>query len=406
MCTIEQIYQEILDGKRNRFPLYTWSDDQNNYLAKRVTKYLIENVLKWDEEKILENWKEQLIIKYKLAGVLSIRYRGSPYSMINDAYPNFFKEWEFKMTPKRYWTKEKALDALKWTIEEKEKLKDVQLLELYNIHWLFNHNLSSPCQIFWRNIPYAMINELYPNRFKEWEFKRTRSSFWTRQKALDALRWTIEEKEQIKDEEIRKKFNVHWLTKKGLRTPLEKYWNDSPFSMINELYPGRFKEWELKVTPHNYWTKERALEALKWTIEEKEKLTNEKLAKLYTRKWIIDKGLRTPLERFWNNSPYAMLHELYPGKFKEWELNKVPCGFWTKKRALEALKWTIEEKEGLTNEQLTKLYTRKWITDKGLRTPLNRFWNNNPHAMLNELYPNRFAKNMIVKGSVAKFLNT
>ncbi len=39
--------------------------------------------------------------------------------------------------------------------------------------------------------------------------------------------------------------------------------------MLNDLYPGRFKEWELSVTPHNYWTKQRALEALRWTIEEK-----------------------------------------------------------------------------------------------------------------------------------------
>ncbi|MED3686154.1 hypothetical protein P4530_24635 [Bacillus thuringiensis] len=50
MCNIEQIYQEILDGKRRRFPLYTWSDDQDNILAKRVIKYLIEKVLKWNEK--------------------------------------------------------------------------------------------------------------------------------------------------------------------------------------------------------------------------------------------------------------------------------------------------------------------------------------------------------------------
>lgn len=39
--------------------------------------------------------------------------------------------------------------------------------------------------------------------------------------------------------------------------------------MINDLYPSRFKEWEFLMTPNNFWTKEKALEALKWTIEEK-----------------------------------------------------------------------------------------------------------------------------------------
>ena len=388
MYNIEQIYQEVLDGKRRRFPPYTWSDDQDNILAKRVIKYLIEKVLKWNKKQIVSNWKEKLIIQYKLGGLLSVKYNGSPYAMINDAYPDYFKEWEFKMTPLNYWTKPKALEALKWTIEEKEKLSDNKLLEVYGIQWLSNHKLNSPCRIFWKGIPYSMINELYPGRFNQWEFKKTRSNWWTKQKALKVLKWLIEEREKMDDQEIKIKISVLWLAQKGLRTPLERYWNDSPFSFINELYPGRFKEWEFKMTPKKFWTKERALEALKWTIEEKEKLTKEQFIQVYNRKWLIDQGLRTPLERFWINSPYSMLNETYPGEFKEWELNRVPCGFWTKEKALEALKWTIEEKEQLTKEQLIQVYNRKWLINQGLRTPLEKFWSSNIHSMINDLYPN------------------
>ena len=83
-----------------------------------------------------------------------------------------------------------------------------------------------------------------------------------------------------------------------------------------------------------------------------------------------------------------MLNETYPGEFKEWELNRVPCGFWTKEKALEALKWTIEEKEQLTKEQLIQVYNRKWLINQGLRTPLEKFWSSNIHSMINDLYPN------------------
>lgn len=110
---IEVIYQEILDGKRSRFPSHTWCEDYNRESAKRVTRYLVEHVLKWDAEKLKKYWNQKLIIKFKLSGVLRIIYNGSPYAMLNDSYPNVFKEWEFQMAPKRYWTKEKALDALK-----------------------------------------------------------------------------------------------------------------------------------------------------------------------------------------------------------------------------------------------------------------------------------------------------
>ncbi len=50
--TIEDIYQEILDGKRNRFPRNTWNLDENNEMAKRVTRYLVTNILNWNEEEI------------------------------------------------------------------------------------------------------------------------------------------------------------------------------------------------------------------------------------------------------------------------------------------------------------------------------------------------------------------
>ncbi|MDA2780762.1 hypothetical protein PDR89_15075 [Bacillus cereus group sp. Bc002] len=43
----------------------------------------------------------------------------------------------------------------------------------------------------------------------------------------------------------------------------------------------------------------------KWTIEEKEQLTQKELLKRFTCKWLIENGLKSPLEKFWNSSPYA-----------------------------------------------------------------------------------------------------
>lgn len=44
--TIEEIYQEILDGKRSRFPANTWKEDNNNEMARRVIQYIINTILK------------------------------------------------------------------------------------------------------------------------------------------------------------------------------------------------------------------------------------------------------------------------------------------------------------------------------------------------------------------------
>ncbi|MEJ9269328.1 DUF4046 domain-containing protein, partial [Bacillus thuringiensis] len=142
--TIEDIYQEILDGKRNRFPRNTWNLDENNEMAKRVTRYLVTNILNWNEEEIKQNWNNSLIAKYRLRGLLKHKYENSPYAMINDLYPNQFKEWEFRMTPLNFWTKEKALQLLKWTIEEEEKLSSNKLLQIYGQKWLNEQRLSAP----------------------------------------------------------------------------------------------------------------------------------------------------------------------------------------------------------------------------------------------------------------------
>ncbi|MES5896791.1 hypothetical protein [Bacillus cereus group sp. RP43] len=385
--SIEEIYQEILEGKRTRFPAGTWSEDQDKEAAERVTRYLIEEVLNWNAEDLKKGWNQKLIIDNKLAGVLSLVFNGSPYAMLNQVYPNKFKEWEFKSTPMNFWTEEKGLEALEWTIEEKETLTSEQIIRTYGYQWLLKNKLETPCSLFFNGSPYLMLNTLYPNRFKEWEFKSTPNKFWTIEKSLDALKWTIEVKEKLTDNQILEVYNLTWIRKNNLSSPCQIYWSNHPYAMLNNLYPNRFKEWQLKNTRHHFWTKEKALMALKWTIEDKEKLDSEEIKKLFSFKWLCQQGLRTPVMRFWKSSPYAMLNELYPNCFKEWELRSTPNKFWTEKKAIEALKWTVEEKENLTVEELKGVCNKNWLTKQKLRTPFDRYWNSNIKEMLNELSP-------------------
>lgn len=230
--TIEEVYQEILAGKRNRFPANTWGLDDNNEIAKRVTKYLVTEILKWNEEEIRQNWNTSLIAKYRLRGLLKHKYGNSAYKMINDLYPNQFKEWEFKKVPNGYWTKGKALQALKWLIEEEEKLSSQKLLQIYGQKWLNERRLSAPLRVLWNGSPYAMINDLYPNRFKEWEFTKAPNKFWTKEKALQALKWTIEKKEKLNSEQLKNIYENKWLKQSRLRGACQLYWNDSPYAIL------------------------------------------------------------------------------------------------------------------------------------------------------------------------------
>lgn len=185
--TIEEVYQQILDGKRRMFPRGTWSEDIDRNLIKRVTRYLIEVILQWDKNQIKEKWDLSIIKKHKLGGAIAIIYNDSPFKMLNDAYPGLLKEWELKMAPLNYWTKETGLEALRWTIEEKERLTMEQLKEVYNHKWLIKHKLHAPCHRLWENNAYLMINDLYPNQFKPFHFKCATTNYWTKEIALREL---------------------------------------------------------------------------------------------------------------------------------------------------------------------------------------------------------------------------
>ncbi|MCQ6307289.1 hypothetical protein [Bacillus cereus] len=58
---IEDIYQELLNGKRKQFPPYRWSEDIDRNLIKTIIKYLVEIVLNWDDNMLKEKWNKKLI---------------------------------------------------------------------------------------------------------------------------------------------------------------------------------------------------------------------------------------------------------------------------------------------------------------------------------------------------------
>ncbi|NWK71076.1 DUF4046 domain-containing protein [Bacillus paramycoides] len=386
--TIEEIYQEILDGKRKSFPRGTWSEDVDGELKRRVTRYLIEDVLKWSDEDIKEKWNQALIRKLKLTGVMQI-YRSSPYEMLNEAYPNRFEPWEVKHTPKRFWTYENSLEILKKIIEEKEQLTEYQLLKKYDLNWLVKNNLGGVCSEYFSDSPYDMLNAAYPNRFKAWELKCVPKNFWTKEKGLFALRWWIEQKEKLTTEGLLDVYSGEWLRERNLGTPLLKYWNNNAYKMLNAAYPSQFREWELKRVSNKFWDdKEKSLKVFKLIIKEKG-MSQYDIKKNYSLKWIAKNGLRTPLIKFWSDSPYKMLNEAYPNQFKEWELKAVPNRFWEKEKAKKIIKDEID-KAGISISQLLKIGGRKWMRQNKLSTPFNRYWGDSTSKMLKEIYPKEF----------------
>ena len=97
---------------------------------------------------------------------------------------------------------------------------------------------------------------------------------------------------------------------------LKKCYNGSPYQAINTAYPNKFKEWEFSIVPRNFWTKEKGIEATRWLIEEKLKLSDEELKEKLSSKLFKHNGLSGMLQACFNNSYKKALQEAYLDKFK------------------------------------------------------------------------------------------
>ena len=312
---IIEMYKEILKGTRKIFVKGVWQRPDAIPNAIKVTKWLIEEKLKLTDEEIKEQLSVNLFRDNSLCGMLRSCFDDSPYKVINSTYPNKFKEWEFKSVPMNFWIKEKGIEATKWLIEEKLKLTDEEIKEQLSTNLFKDNRLDSMLDTCFNSSPYQAINETYPNKFKEWEFKQVPNNFWTKEKGIEVTKWLIEEKLKLTDEEIKEQLSQNLFKDNALYNMLGTCFNGSPYQAINTIYPNKFKEWEFNKTPQNFWTKEKGIEATKWLIE-KLKLTDEEIKEQLSINLFKDNNLSGMLFHCFNNSPYQAINTAYPNKFK------------------------------------------------------------------------------------------
>jgi predicted transposase YbfD/YdcC len=299
-------------GKIKPWQLATPSSYWTIKTGIEATKWLLEEKLKWSDEEIKEKWCGKILKENKLGGMRNVVYNASPYNCINSAYPDKFKPWEFKKVPKNFWSKETGIEATKWLIEEKLKWSDDDVKAQLSGYTFNDNGLAVMVSIVFHNSTYSAINAVYPNKFKAWEFNYTATNYWTIETGIEATKWLIEEKLKWTDEEITKNINVNIFIENKLYNMLFLIYNRSSFDAINSAYPGRFKPWELRYTPTQYWNTETGIQATKWLVEEKLKCLKDDIIIKVTRNMFLKNGLWGMLTCCYEKSYKQALKTAYP----------------------------------------------------------------------------------------------
>ena len=118
-----------------------------------------------------------------------------------------------------------AIKVTKYLIEEKLKLTDEELKEQLSAKLLKDNKLGGMLYCCFGESPYLAINTTYPNKFKEWEFKRTPNDFWNKEKGIEATKWLIEEKLKLTDKELKEQLSVNLFKDNNLYSMLQFCFN-------------------------------------------------------------------------------------------------------------------------------------------------------------------------------------
>jgi len=122
-----EVYNMLRFGIIGRFPNNFWGGLDTFKTAKDLTKYMFENILKWDIEDIKNNTTADIFYDYRLGGMLKQLFNGNVLDALLNAYPELEEEW---VESKRRTKNEKEEDKReKEEKETREKYTDEQLIE-------------------------------------------------------------------------------------------------------------------------------------------------------------------------------------------------------------------------------------------------------------------------------------
>lgn len=281
---------------------------------------------------------------------------GSLFKLVNLTYPDRFKPWEFGeiellMNSKKI--EELAKEVLNWLMTVKLGCSRGDLPNLLTKEIFIESGLEPLLAKFGNSI-YKLVQAVYPNVFKPWQFVDEEAMLWFREDKLEiakeATKWLIEKRLNIPVEEIPKKISLQDFHHHGL-AKLADLFNQNLFLIIDNAYPNMFKPWEFSEM-FDIWHSNDALqiakEATLWLINEKLQWNHENAPYQLSRRHFINYGLGFMLGILFNHSPFMALENCYENLRKDEFFQKILLSFAQEVRDIQAKWLTLAEKISLT----------------------------------------------------------
>ena len=212
---------------------------------------------------------------------------------------------EISRFPEFFWEgqegKKKGLECLDYLLFTKLKWKKEDVPTKFSKSVLTKNKLGGMLAQCFHNSPLECILTLMGDTYKPWEYNVAPTNYWTRETARFATKYMID-KLNWNDEDIKEKLCLNTFKDFGLLPMLMKIYDSSPYKAINDLYHGRFKEWELNNVPLNFWTDNNCKKAILWVINNKLDNNYKEMPLEEIRTVFVENGLGYILQYKFSNS--------------------------------------------------------------------------------------------------------
>ena len=351
-CPIVNVYHQLFENQIKAVPKGTWQNDENVII---LIRYAFEIKMGLSQDGIPKITRTE-IKENKLFGALN-RFK-SIRRLIHFVYPGVYHECDFLRVPNDYWSDINNIkERFEWKLaQEQMKISDIPSFISYDI--LIQWGFANPLKRH-GDSPFNLINAIYPNYFKETDFKKPPQRFRKNTIALKQQILDVLQKEQISLKDASQKVTHKLLQRYHLTGVLSTYSN-SVSALFCSLFPETFSKDDF-IKPNGYWDDidhvKDAVENLLCSAGIKE----EGIPAFLTKKRLQEAKLGGLLNRF-HGSPIEIVQTLYPGKFYVTDFQRVPNKYWYKKEhRIEAMR-DYCKKEKISREKIPLLnsaYFRK-----------------------------------------------
>ena len=229
------VYQLVAKGTLKKFP--------NGYLDKKKIKYILRhivfNVYGYTTKEAIISYVNIKFLRGNYMGGFIKFFEGTPYLLIKYSFDEWdIRAWEYsKSVPNNFWQNENNRREFIFWLAEKEgtNINDKASIRKISAQVIMKYGGSKV--IKYAKGTYNLLDMLNPGAYKEWEI--TKVTNWTREKAIIATRWLIEEKLKITFDQACN-LRVRDFVENNLDGLLQKVYDHSIMRALDDAYPNTF----------------------------------------------------------------------------------------------------------------------------------------------------------------------